>query len=326
MIRHFRGSENVAPAAGGIQWVERGRWKGTAMADDFFEVPSSQVLTTEGSVRLPMLFYDVSVRQLNFFVEYDSALSRLEGTGLAPCRFFNGKALASLILYNYRDVTIGEYDEVTIVLLVYPPAVREPRLYLPNLARRDGHKWTVGGYVLEMPVTIPDARAAGREIWGYPKYLTDIPLAISDRDFSYEVMDEPGGSPVLTVECTPGPGITMRASDLVTFSNHEDTILRTVVDVDAACRNSPRGKLRIRAGTTEHRFASNVRELGLDRLKPFVVQSTDSFRSRLNRGWPVASQKTPPPPYAVEGERPARWPAGGEAGLKETFRKETPAV
>lgn len=296
------------------------------MSDDFFEVPSSEVLTTAGPVRLPMLFYDVSVRQLNFFVGYDSALSRLEGTGLAPCRFFNGKALASLILYNYRDVSIGEYDEVTIVLLVYPRAAGEPRLRLPNLARRDGHKWKVGGYVLEMPVTMPAARAAGREIWGYPKYLTDIPLAISDRDFSYEVMDEPGGSPVLSVECAPGPGITMRASDLVTFSNHDDTILRTVVDVDASYRNSTCRKLSIRAGAGEHRLARNVRELGLDRLKPVVVQSTDSFRSRLNRGWPVESWKTPPPPYPVEGERPARWPADGGVGLRGSSRKETPAV
>ena len=294
------------------------------MADDFFDVPTTEAVTTRGPVRLPMFFYDVSVRQLDFFVDYAAALSRLDGTGLAPCRFVNGKAIASLILYNYRDVSIGEYDEVAIVLLVIPRALRDPHLYLPSLARRDGHRWTIGGYVLEMPVTLAVARAAGREIWGYPKYLTDIPLSLSDREFSYEVMDEPGGSPVLSVECRPGPGVTVRAGDLVTFSNHEDAILRTVVDVDASYRYSTAGRVSVRAGVTDHRLAQNVRALGLDRLKPFVAQSTDSFRSRLDRGWPVASQKTPAPPYAVDGECPARWP--GEAGLKGSSRRGTPSA
>jgi hypothetical protein len=165
-----------------------------------------------------------------------------------------------------------------------------------------------------MPVTIPAARAAGREIWGYPKYLTDVPLQISDRAFSYRVMDGPGGEEVLSVECTPWPGLTMRAGDLVTLSNHEDAIMRTVVEVDAAYRNSTCRRLRITASSSDHRFACTVRDLGLDRTRPFLVQSTDSFRSRLNRGWPVAGQRTTTPPYPVEGEAPARWP-GGVRGL-----------
>jgi len=282
------------------------------MADDFFEVPTETVLTSEGLVELPMLFYDVSVRQLNFLVDYRAALARLEGTGLAPCRF-RGRALASLILYNYRDVSIGPYDEVTIVLLVYPLAGRDPKPYWPNLIKRDGYRWAIGAYVLEMPVTIPAARAAGREIWGYPSYLTDVPLEISDRAFSYRVMDGPCGEEVLSVECTPGPGVTMRAGDMVTLSNHEDAIMRTVVEVDAAYRNSTCRRLRIVASSSDHRFARSVRDLGLDRTRPFVVQSTDSFRSRLNRGWPVASQGTPPPPYPIQGEAPARWPGGSRA-------------
>jgi hypothetical protein len=105
----------------------------------------------------------------------------------------------------------------------------------------------------------------------------------------------------------------MRAGDMVTLSNHEDAIMRTVVEVDAAYRNSTCRRLRIVASSSDHRFARSVRDLGLDRTRPFVVQSTDSFRSRLNRGWPVASQGTPPPPYPIQGEAPARWPGGSRA-------------
>lgn len=277
------------------------------MGDNFFDVPMTRVQTTEGTVDLPIFYYDVSVRQLNFFVDYNAALSRLEGTGIVPCRTFNGKAVACLIFFNYRDVSIGPYEEVTIVVLAYPESFKDPKFYLTNLLKRDGHKWTVGAYVLEMPVTIPQARAAGREIWGYPKYETDIPFTLSDRSFEYAVLDGPGGEPVVSVKCVTGPGINMHGGDLVSLTNHDGTILRTIVDVDTKYRAGLCRELQVDAGHTDHRFAQNVRDLGLDRLKPFAVQATDSFRSRLNKGWPVAEHETPPMPYAVKGEGPAKF-------------------
>jgi Acetoacetate decarboxylase (ADC) len=276
------------------------------MGDDFFEVPMTSVRTTEGPVDLPIFYYDVSVRQLNFFVDYGAALSKLEGTGLVPCKVINGKAVACLAFFNYRDTSIGPYEEVAVIILAYPGTFKDPKFYLANMFKRDGHKWTVGAYVLELPVTIPAARVAGREIWGYPKYLTDIPFTLSDRRFEYAVLDGPGGQPVMTVECVPGPGINMTGTDLVTLTNHEDTILRTIVDVDAKFRMGMCKELRIDAGTTDHRFAQNVRDLGLDRLKPFSMQATESFRSRLNKGWPIAEQATPPPPYPVKVKVPAK--------------------
>ena len=258
------------------------------MSDDFFEVPSSTVPTSQGPVELPMLFYDVSVRRFNFLIDHNAALAELAGTGLAPyC--FRGRALASLILYNNRDVGIGPYDEVAISLQAYPLAGRHPGPYRPGLRRKDGYRSGVGAHVLEMAVTAEAALAAAREIWGYPTCIADIPLELSDRRFSCVVLDEPGGEELLSVRCAPGPGVTVRAGDLVTFSNHEHTILRTVADVDARYRYSAGRNFRIEAGSSDHRFARRVRDLRLDRTRPFSVQCTDSFRCRLNRGWPVAS-------------------------------------
>jgi hypothetical protein len=248
-------------------------------------------------VDLPFFYYDASVRQLNFFIDYGAAVSKLEGTGLVPCRVFNGKAVACLVFYNYRETSIGSYEEVSLVIPSYPESFKDPKYYLVNMLKRDGHKWTVGVYVLELPVTIPEARVSGREIWGFPKYLTDIPFSLSDRSFEYAVMDGPGGQPVMKVECVTGPGLNMPGTDVVAFTDHDNTILRTIVNVDAKYRMGMCRELRIDTGTTDHRLAQNVRDLGLERLKPFSVQATDLFRSRLNKGWPVAEWKTPPMPY-----------------------------
>jgi len=48
---------------------------------------------------------------------------------------------------------------------------------------------TIGAYVLEMPVTIPQARAAGREIWGFPKFETKIPFKLERKRFEFGVLD-----------------------------------------------------------------------------------------------------------------------------------------
>jgi hypothetical protein len=269
---------------------------------DFFDVPRTAVKTSEGSVDLPMLFDDVAGRFLNYFVETERVAPLLRGTGLIPCRFYNGNAMVSLIFYQYRKVGIGAYDEATVVIMVLPEGHPEPRSYLANFLRRSGARWTMGGYVLEMPVTLAAARAAGREIWGYPKFETRIPFRLSDREYEFSVLEPNNGGRIVSVKGSLGPGIRSRAFDFVTFSNHDDCILKTVVDVEgrfAACLN---WGVKMEIGSVNHRMAQNLKALGLDRIQPFLVISGDSFRTRLNPGNPVAAWKTAPRPYAVEGE------------------------
>jgi hypothetical protein len=134
--------------------------KGAKMKDYFFDVPRTSVMTTEGQVDLPMFFYDMSVRILNYFVDADRTLPMLEGTGLRPVRFFGSKALVNLAFMQYREVSIGGYDEVFISFMVVPDSQPMPKYPLVNILKQDGGKWNIGGYVLEMPVTIPQARAA----------------------------------------------------------------------------------------------------------------------------------------------------------------------
>lgn len=270
--------------------------------DFFFDVPRTAAMTTEGRVDLPMFFYDSSVRCLNFFVDYVRTVPLLEGTGLEPVRFFNGKALVNLMFFQYREVGIGGYDEVFITITVVPEGFPKPRYFLTNLLKQRGDRWTMGGYVLEMPVTIPQARAAGREIWGYPKFETEIPFELSGRRFRFGVNDPGTGEPLLSVSGAETPGVRLPGFDLVSFTNHDGKILRVTVDVDGSLRHSvPRG-IRVVTGSSDHRFAKNLRDLGLDRVKPWSCMCSDAVRTRLNPGVPVADHKTPPMPYAVAKE------------------------
>jgi len=268
---------------------------------DFFDVRRSAAKTSEGVIDLPMLFYDVGVRYLNFWVDFEAAVSKLSGTGLLPCRFFNGKAIVSLVYFQYRGVDIGPYDEVTITIVVHPESLKTPLLYLPAFLTRSGMKKNnIGAYVLEMPVTTPAARAAGRELWGYPKFVTKISSELYPERFRFDILDPMTNESILSVKGKTGAGINVRGFDLATYSNLDDAILKTIVNVDAEYKLSSVKDFELKSGPSSHGMAMNIKDLGLDRVKPFMVMASDSFRSRLNRGEPVAKWKTPPLPYEKE--------------------------
>ncbi|NPV59617.1 MAG: hypothetical protein HPY75_08140 [Actinobacteria bacterium] len=276
------------------------------MKDYFFDVPRTGVMTTQGRVDLPMFFYDVSARIINFFVEAGGTLPMLEGTGLEPVRFFGDKALVSLAFLQYREVSIGGYDEVFITIMVVPMGFPKPRFPYANFLRLQGARWTMGGYVLEMPVTIPQARAAGREIWGYPKFETEIPFRLSGRRFEYSVFDPENGETLVKVSAKETPGIKLPAFDMVSFSNHDGKILKTITEVDGWYRNCMVKDVRIEVGKSDHRLARNARELGLGTAKPWGAMCSDALRTKLHPGVPVAEHETPPMPYTVEGEEWAK--------------------
>jgi hypothetical protein len=268
---------------------------------EFFDVKKSTVKTSEGEIDLPILYYDTGVRYLNFWVDFEKAASRLAGTGLLPCKFFNGKAFTSLVYFQYRHVSIDPYDEATITIMVHPVSSKKPLFFLPAFLSKTGmEKNNIGAYVLEMPVTTPAARAAGREIWGYPKFVTKMSSKLDSDGFQFGVFDPNTGESIFSVRSKTGAGINVRGFDLATYSNLDDFILKTIVNVDAKYKLSSVKDFEFKRGPSNHGMARNIRDLGLDMIKPFMVMASDSFRSRLNRGEPVAKWKTPPLPYEKE--------------------------
>lgn len=274
------------------------------MKNDFFDVPRTYYTTSHTRTQVPMFFYKLATRIINYFVDYNRVLPKLEGTGLKPCRFFNGKAMVSLIFFNYQNVTIGGYDEVVISIMVYPDALGEPMFPSSNiLFVKDGNRWNaMGAYILEMPVTIPAARAAGREIWGFPKFLTTIPSRLSGNSFEFGVLDPDTHESIVEVKGEMGPGIYTKAFDLVSLNNYENTIFKVVTEVNGKMKNCLCKKIQVKAGPGNHRMARNIRDLGLESAKPFIIMSSDNLQTRLNPGKPVADWASPHLPYAYDHE------------------------
>jgi hypothetical protein len=274
------------------------------MRSDFFDVPQTDYTTSCGMVQLPVFYQRLAMRTINYFVEYDRVLPILKGTGLLPVRFFNGKVLTSLTFFNYQEVSLTPYDEFVLSVSVYPEALGRPSLpSLKLLLAKSEKRWkNMGVYVVEMVVTTPEARAAGREIWGYPKFLARIPNELSGNNFKFGVLDPDTEEPIVEVEGEVGRGFSARPFDMITFSDHNDSILRTVVEADGKVRHCTCKRIEVRVAPSKHRMAENIRALGLDTAKPFSIMTSDYLRTKLNPGKPVADWESPALPYQYEQE------------------------
>jgi hypothetical protein len=257
-------------------------------ADRFFDVPRTTRATSEGPVELPIFYYDVSNVVALFRASRAGAERLLAGTGLVPQLGADGSAIAALSFYEYRRTTVGVYNEVGTAVLAMPRGARPPRLGLADMFTPTAWR-TAGAYVVDLPVTTAAANAAGREIWGYPKFVTDISFRLRGREVETTVWDpgSPAGGPrtrIVTLAGRLGPGLPAPPMGIVTYTVLDGSLLRTCIDVRGMVRVHAPGSARLEVGPSTHRMAENLRTLGLAEACPSMVVETDRFQSRLPPG------------------------------------------
>ncbi|MEI7891817.1 MAG: acetoacetate decarboxylase family protein [Myxococcales bacterium] len=240
----------------------------------FFEVPRTTYRTAEGAVEVPILYYDVSTLTAFFLVPRANAVTALDGTGLEPGLAFGQRALVALSFYEYRDTSVGVYNEVGTAVFAARRGERR-------------HWLTPAVWVVDLPVTTAAAYAAGREIWGYPKFVTTIGFQLHGRDFE-GVVDSPSGrGPIMTLAGRMGLGVPAPALSFDTYTRQGGTLLRTHIDVRGMNKAHRGGTLRVKLGTSTHKMVDNLRMLGLDEARPVVVLQTDRFQSKLHAGMAI---------------------------------------
>jgi hypothetical protein len=256
-----------------------------ASRDPFFLYPRNAVQTSEGTVELPILYYDTSNFVAMFRVDVE-ALVPLIDPGLVPVKALPGSGLLIVSCYEYRNTTVGVYNEVGIAALVAPAGEGITKSSLLSLYR-PLDKQRVGVYVIDLPVTTQAANSAGREIWGYPKFVTRIDFSMTKDGFACTTLD-PEGNNIMTLEGKPGPGVPMPPISPVTYSRLDNQLLRTLINVRGHVQACLPGSMRLSVGDSRHPMAERLRSLRLNQAKPMLVQQTEKFQSRLNGGVAIA--------------------------------------
>jgi hypothetical protein len=243
--------------------------------DRFFSaVRTKAVATSAGPCELPILYTDASMLTLFYRVDPVVAAGLSADAPFEPWTIL-GNAVAVVCAFEYRATTIGPYGELGIGILV------RRRGSKPSLVRGlvDLRKEKDAGLlVVDLPVTTESACAAGRELWGYPKYVTTM-----ETDFGQErIRFGLGKELVLTMGKSRGP--TTPGIPYVTYSvDPEGRVLRTIVDVDHRVRWGGARSVRIDV-TGDGPSARTVKALALDTRAPVLAFRTDAMRSILPLG------------------------------------------
>ncbi len=228
------------------------------------------MMTSEGPVDLPILYFDATNVVAAFGVKPEIA-KRLLPRELEPV-CVRDRAVVALSFYEYRSSSVGPYNEVGTAIL----------------AKRIGQKtrWsTAAGFVVDLPVTTRTANAAGREIWGYPKFVTPITFSLQDRRFSSSVTDPEADEPIVTIFGQMGMPLPSPPISFSTFTLRDQRLLRTTITVRGRCAIRGRGNVTLRVGRgSQHRMAQNLRALDLDGARPIALITTQKFKATLPEG------------------------------------------
>lgn len=250
------------------------------MSEFLSNVQQSKYRTTEGPVKLPILYHETTQLQAFFSVEAARVEKLLANTGLQPA-VVGGRAFAGLVFFEYRKTSIGPYNEAGLAVACYPAAVR------PSLATEFAAKAAarhLGFHVLHLPVTTPLACAAGRELWGFPKFVTRIPFERTGRQISAAVLDPGTGRPIVALRGDLLPGIPLPAFDMVLYSQLKALRLKTAIETKGRMKTALGGFCTLEVGPSRHPMADTLRELGLDGARPALLQYSEQMQSILPAG------------------------------------------
>ncbi len=253
----------------------------------FFRVPHVSMQTSQGRVELPIEYRDATATTVVFPVEPARARPLLEPSGLVPLVFRGRTAIAAISWFDYRDTTIGPYHELSLAVLAHHP-LDKPRYPLFGMLRNRG---VVGGHILHLPVTTEIAWAGGRELWGYPKFVAELPIEISGQRVEAALVHE--GKRVLSMRIPVPGGPSLPQPGVTTLSVLGGKLLRTRIATSCRARLARGEGVELALEQPAHPVCRTLAALGLPSRAALVMHS-NPFRSLLPLGVAVAD--------AAEGE------------------------
>jgi len=231
------------------------------------DLPLQRRILSDGTeCPLPIRYFDVQCLVATFLADLNRATELLTGTGLRSFPQEDGKAVVVLYCIEYRNTDLGPYNEVGLTLLAAAPGDPIP-----------------ANYVVNLPVTTAVANRAGREIWGYNKFVAAIDVKRDGAKFSTRLRDLENVT-IGALEGTCGVSIPAPPSDILTFSVLKGRVIKTVIQVLTPFRAVSGDRFVFKVGPSRHPMANNLRALALDGARPVLVQYADPFQALLFPG------------------------------------------
>ncbi len=232
---------------------------------------------------LPCFFRIVHYTVCLFKANKEVALERLNGTGLIPALKFGNSYMIAVGLIRYDDCDLGKYNEVILAIPSVPVDIKPPFSSWLNLFG-SLEKRKVGQHIIYIPVTSEFSRAAGQDLWGYPKIVAPVEHVFSSKALHSTVHDPLSKELIMEVKGELGFGIPSIPLSLITYSFVDGKLFKTPVKVRGMMKLRLNHDLHLHVGSSAHPMANDLRLLGLDGKKPMLVMDTEKFQSVFYKG------------------------------------------
>jgi hypothetical protein len=208
-------------------------------------------VTTEYTIQGRTVAIPVEVRDARswfatFAVPFDAARSLIDYSGLVPASPVPGRALVSLAFVDYTDGDLDPYHEVAVAVLVGEPGAGPSRK-------------PAGAFIHQLPVDQSFTCEAGREMWGFPKFIADIDIWPGDRGAASVTLTHDGAH-VLRLSVGAGVSLPSRGAALDAFSHRDGVLRRTRWSLAGEGSRMRPGGARVELG--DHPIAQELRGLG----------------------------------------------------------------
>jgi hypothetical protein len=241
----------------------------------FFDgIEQSPVSTSAGSCDLPILYRDGAVLGLMYRVAPELVEPLIPDRDTFEPFTLMGKAIVQLVVFEYRDTSIGPYNEVALAVEIQRRG-SSPSTWGALVDARSQPDY--GSTFLNLPVTTAAACAAGREIWGYLKYVVEIDTSFTTEKVHAVQRGE------FELEVGPASWLETDGIPFVLMSRKDGRTVRTIVETGHRLKWGGAGSVKLKllgAGPT----ADNLRALGLDAKTPSFVWRSYAMRSILPAG------------------------------------------
>jgi hypothetical protein len=202
-------------------------------------------------VTVPVEVRAAQMVQASWLVPATTAQRIIDYSGLHVVRMAKTLAMCSIAAVQYTDNDLGPYNEIAVAFVVQP---------------HDGSSGSAFGgdvttFIHKLPVNQSFTCEAGRDIWGFPKWVTDIGYVEEGRHTEATLVDEDEFVLGLTVgrSIVPMPD---RAVEMSCYSFRDGVLRRTPWTNRVSLAHVRPAGAKLEIGP-RHPMALELRDLGL---------------------------------------------------------------
>jgi hypothetical protein len=216
-------------------------------------------------VTLPVEVRSARMIGAQYFVDADVAQGIIDDSGLTIARQRGNRAVCSVNAVQYLDNDLGPYNEIAVAFVVHAHDAPD--------AKVDMRKPTT--LIHRLPVNQTFTCAAGKGIWGFPKWVTSIDLSTTPSRWGKVteavLIDDDEFVLALSVRRSPVP-LPAQEMEMSCYSWCDGILRRTPWTTRTSRTTARIGGAQIELGS-RHPMAQELRRLGLPK-KAFMSMTT----------------------------------------------------